>query len=204
MRRLLTKADWYIKIMLLLYSYFAYYILAAIGITFGYHRYFSHREFSAPKWLQVIFLYFGLLCGGRSALTWSAVHRMHHAYADTEKDPHSPIYKKWYEIVFSLWRVKKIPRKFCKDLLNDNLVMHFHTEGWKYLFLTYFFAAVYDWKLLICLLLIFVYSYIGFGLLNYLGHNNNGPINNFMINAFAPFEGNHRDHHEKSKKKISA
>jgi len=24
-----------------------------------------------------------------------------------------------------------------------------------------------------------------------------------MINLFAPFEGNHRDHHEESKKKIS-
>ena len=189
--------------MLLLYSYILYYILAAVGITFGYHRYFSHKEFKAPKWLQIIFLYCGVLCGGRSALTWSAVHRMHHAYADTPNDPHSPLYRKWYEIVFSLWRVKKIPRKFCKDLLDNKLVMHFHEDGWKYLFLTYFFAALFAWKLLLLFILVFLYSYIGFGLLNYFGHNNSGPINNFMINAFAPFEGNHKDHHEKSKKKIS-
>lgn len=191
--------------MLLLYSYITYYVLASISITFGYHRYFSHREFKAPLWLQTIFLYFGLLCGGRSALTWSAVHRMHHAYADTLKDPHSPKYKKWYEIVFSLWRVKRIPRRFCKDLLNNKLVMYFHHQGWKYAFLTYFFALLIDWRLLIILLLVFVYSYIGFGLLNYVGHNNNnGPINNLLINLFAPFEGNHKDHHEKSKKKKSS
>lgn len=189
--------------MLILYSYILYYVLAAIGITFGYHRYFSHKEFKAPKLLKVAFLYCGLLCGGRSALTWSAVHRMHHAYSDTPRDPHSPLYKKWYEIVFSLWKVKRIPRKFCKDLLDDKLVMHFHKAGQKYLFLTYFLALLYDWKLLLLFMLIFLYSYIGFGLLNYLGHDNNGPINNFMIHVFAPFEGNHRDHHEKSKKKVS-
>lgn len=189
--------------MLFLYSYILYFILASIGITFGYHRYFSHKEFNAPKWLEFIFLYCGLLCGGRSALTWSAVHRIHHAYSDTPKDPHSPKYKQWYEILFSLWRVKKIPRKFCKDLIDNKLVMHFHHEGWKYMFLTYFFALISGWEYLLMLIFVFILSYISFGLLNYLGHNNNGPINNFIINVFAPFEGNHKDHHEKSKKKIS-
>lgn len=190
--------------MLFLYSYILYYILASIGITFGYHRYFSHKEFNAPKWLEFIFLYCGLLCGGRSALTWSAVHRMHHAYSDTPNDPHSPKYKRWYEILLSLWKVKKIPRKFCKDLLNNKLVMHFHNDGWKYMFLTYFFALMIGWQYLVMFIFVFILSYISFGLLNYLGHNNNGPINNIIINIFAPFEGNHKDHHEKSKKKISA
>ena len=190
--------------MLLLYSYIAYYILAAIGITFGYHKYYSHRSFKAPIWLQILFLYTGLLCGGRSALTWSAVHRMHHAYEDTEKDPHSPLHNKWYEILFSLWRVKNIPRKFCKDLIKNKLVMHFHKEGWKYLFLTYFFALLISYKLLVALILVFIFSFLGFGALNFLGHNKEGPINNILINLFAPFEGNHRDHHEKSKKKIPA
>lgn len=181
---------------LLISSYALYYVLAAVGITLGYHRHFSHKQFKAPKWLQCVFLYFGLLCGGRSALTWAAVHRMHHAYADTSRDPHSPQYKKWYEILFSLWKVKSIPKRFCKDLLDNDLVMHFHHEGWKYLFLTYFFAAIFDWYYLMMLVLVFVFSYIGFGLLNYLGHGQNGPINNFLINLFAPFEGNHRDHHD--------
>ena len=188
--------------MLIIFSYILYFILASIGITYGYHRHFSHREYDAPHWLQFIFLYFGILCGGRSALTWCAVHRMHHAYADTPLDPHSPKYMKWYDVLLSLWRVKSIPRKFCKDLIKNKLVMHFHRDGWKYMFLTYFFALMYDWKCLLILILVFFYSYIGFGLLNYFGHDKNGPINNILINLFAPFEGNHRDHHEKSKKKI--
>ena len=54
-------------------------------------------------------LYLGSLCGCQSPISWSGVHRMHHAYADTSKDPHSPNFKKWYQILFSSWRVKNIP-----------------------------------------------------------------------------------------------
>ena len=82
--------------------------------------------------------------------------------------------------------------------------MHFHIPGWKYLIITYFYLSSISLNLLYTALLVFVYSYIGFGMLNYIGHSQQGPINNLLINLFAPFEGNHKDHHEKSKKKISS
>ena len=69
--------------MIVGYGYMIYWVLAAIGITYGYHRYFAHRQFETNAIMEIVFLYIGLLCGGRSALTWSAVHRMHHAHADT-------------------------------------------------------------------------------------------------------------------------
>ena len=96
--------------MILLYGYILYWILAAIGITWGYHRYFAHGGKQQHPVLEIIYLYFGLLCGGRSLLTWAGVHRMHHAYADTENDPHSPKNHPWYVVLFSLWKVKSIPR----------------------------------------------------------------------------------------------
>ena len=73
----------------LISAYLIYISIAIIGISLGYHRYFSHREFKATAWLEIIMLYCGLLCGGRSLLGWAGVHRMHHIYADTENDPHS-------------------------------------------------------------------------------------------------------------------
>jgi stearoyl-CoA desaturase (delta-9 desaturase) len=84
--------------MIFLYGYIAYWILALVGITFGYHRYFSHKSFTVNWLVEIILLYIGLLCGGRSALTWAGVHRMHHAYADTDKDPHSVKNYPWYVI----------------------------------------------------------------------------------------------------------
>jgi len=82
-------------------------------------------------------LYFGSLCGCQSPISWSGVHRMHHAYADTSKDPHSPNFKKWYEILFSSWRVKNIPRKFVKDLYENPRVLFFHRYRFLILLITY-------------------------------------------------------------------
>ena len=84
--------------LIIIKSYIVYWIISAIGITYGYHRYFCHKEYKTNKIFEIIMLYLGSLCGCQSPISWSGVHRMHHAYFDTLKDPHSPIFKKWYEI----------------------------------------------------------------------------------------------------------
>ena len=126
--------------MILLYGYITYWIVALIGITYGYHRYFSHKSYNASPMVEIWLLYIGLLCGGRSALTWSGVHRMHHVYADTPKDPHSVKNHPWYVILFSLWSVDSIPRKFLIDLIRNPRVMFFHKYG-TYIFIAHFLLS---------------------------------------------------------------
>jgi len=182
--------------MIVLYGYIFYWVLAAIGITYGYHRYFAHGKWEANSITEVVLLYIGLVCGGRSALTWSGVHRIHHAYADTDKDPHSPRNHPWYVILFSLWRVKNIPRKFIVDLIRNPRVMFFHRYG-KYIFVAHWVLTTWLFGVdaIVVNLMLFVLSYVGFGILNFYGHDSNGPTNRFLINLIAPFEGNHKDHH---------
>ena len=177
----------------LLYAYLTYYILATVGITFGFHRYFAHRDFKVHPTIEVVMLYCGVLCGGQSALSWSGVHRMHHAYADTKKDPHSPKYNKWWQILFSTWRVNNIPRKFVKDLFKNPRVIFFHKYRYYILAISY----VLFYPFMLYLAFTFICSYIFYGMLNLFGHDNKGPINRWWINLFAPFEGNHNDHHTK-------
>lgn len=179
--------------MTVIYGYGIYWGVALIGITFGYHRYFAHSFYSKNSLIEIIMLYAGLLCGGRSALTWAGVHRMHHAYADTPRDPHSPLYNKWWEILFSTWRIKNIPRKFVKDLYKNPRVMFFHKYRYYMLGLTY--VVLYQY--LFYLIITFALSYIFYGMLNLFGHSDEGPVNRWWINLFAPFEGNHDDHHTK-------
>lgn len=177
-------------------GYISYIFVALVGITLGYHRYFSHKEFEANPVIEVVMLYAGLLCGARSAITWVGVHRMHHAYADTKKDPHSAKYQPWWRILFSLWHVETIPRRFIKDLIRNPRVMFFHKYG-KYIFAIHIVATtlIFGLQSLAIHAIIFVLAYLGFGVLNLFGHNLQGPVNRVWINFIAPFEGNHADHH---------
>ncbi|MEL0015249.1 MAG: fatty acid desaturase [Rhodospirillales bacterium] len=186
--------------MIVLYGYIIYWIVAAVGITYGYHRYFAHNDYKTNKYFEVVLLYLGLLCGGRSALTWSGVHRIHHANADTDKDPHSPKNHPWYVVLFSLWRVKQIPRRYMTDLLDNPRVMFFHKYG-KYVLAAHWIVTtlLFGVNAIIINAMLIILSYMGFGILNFYGHDAKGPANNFLINLIAPFEGNHKDHHEYSK-----
>ena len=182
-------------------AYIFYLIIVTTGITLGYHRYFSHKEFSGNSFQEIIMLYCGLLCGCRSPLGWAGVHRMHHAYADTPKDPHSAKYQPWYKILFSLWRVDTIPRKFVKDLLKNKRMIFFNKYRYYlysiHLLITYIIFGPIS---IFYNAFIFILSYLGFGMLNLFGHDAHGPVNKLWINMVAPFEGNHLDHHKASAK----
>lgn len=69
----------------------SFYILNILGIWMVLHRYYSHGSFefrsSLLKW---IFTIIAVLTGRGSPLGWVYLHRKHHRYSDTEKDPHSP------------------------------------------------------------------------------------------------------------------
>jgi stearoyl-CoA desaturase (delta-9 desaturase) len=184
------------KYMILLYGYLFYYIAAAIGISIGYHRYFSHRTFETHVFFEYIFLFFGLICGGRSLLTWAGVHRMHHMNSDTIHDPHSPTFMGAKKVLLSLWKVKYIPRKHVRDLILNPRVCFFHRYG-KYIHIAYaafilFFGLQ---ALFIFVILPYIFSWIGFGSLNYFAHRNGKPINIPIANIISVSEGWHLNHH---------
>ena len=64
-------------------------ILSGLGITVGYHRYFSHRSFKANQFFEWIFMIFGTMAIQKSILQWCSNHRQHHKKLDTDKDPYS-------------------------------------------------------------------------------------------------------------------
>ncbi|MEM7623069.1 MAG: fatty acid desaturase, partial [Planctomycetota bacterium] len=66
------------------------YILTGLGITVGYHRLFTHRSFTTPKPVAMVFAMLGSMAIEGPMLQWVANHRKHHQHSDHEEDPHSP------------------------------------------------------------------------------------------------------------------
>jgi stearoyl-CoA desaturase (delta-9 desaturase) len=67
-----------------------FYLVSALGVTAGFHRYFTHRAFKANRALRNGLAIAGSLAMQGDVITWVADHRRHHVYADKEGDPHSP------------------------------------------------------------------------------------------------------------------
>jgi stearoyl-CoA desaturase (delta-9 desaturase) len=67
-----------------------FYWITGLGITVGYHRYFTHGSFKAKTPLRVALAVAGTMAMQGPVLTWVSDHRRHHKYSDKEGDPHSP------------------------------------------------------------------------------------------------------------------
>lgn len=74
----------------------ACYLLHMVGITVGYHRYFSHRSFKTSRVFQFILACLGCSALQKGPLWWAGHHRQHHRFADTADDPHSPLIRRWW------------------------------------------------------------------------------------------------------------
>lgn len=89
--------------------FIAHWYLSLFSQSFLQHRYAAHHQFTMNKFWERFFYIFAYITQGSSYLssrTYGILHRIHHAYADTDKDPHSP---KHFTNVFSMmWHTKLI------------------------------------------------------------------------------------------------
>jgi stearoyl-CoA desaturase (delta-9 desaturase) len=67
-----------------------FYVLTGLGVTIGFHRYFTHGAFKAGRGLRIALAVTGSMAMQGPVIGWVADHRRHHAFADRDGDPHSP------------------------------------------------------------------------------------------------------------------
>jgi stearoyl-CoA desaturase (delta-9 desaturase) len=67
-----------------------FYVVTVLGVTVGFHRYFTHGSFKASRPLRIALAIAGSLAIQGPVVQWVADHRRHHAFSDREGDPHSP------------------------------------------------------------------------------------------------------------------
>ncbi len=95
--------------MAILIFFICHWYLSLFSQTFFQHRYAALGAFTMSKFWERFFYLFAFITQGASYMSpraYAIMHRMHHAYTDTEHDPHSPSYST--DIPDMMWRTNKI------------------------------------------------------------------------------------------------
>ena len=113
---------------------FVLYVFTGLGITVGYHRFFTHGSFRAGSPLTIVLAVAGSMAIEGPVLRWVSDHRRHHAFSDRDGDPHSP----WRygetvpALIRGLWHAhlgwlfdpeNTNPKRYAPDLLRNRGVM---------------------------------------------------------------------------------
>ncbi|XP_033753922.1 stearoyl-CoA desaturase 5-like [Pecten maximus] len=106
-----------------------YYFLAAVGVTAGAHRLWSHRSYKAKTPLRVLLAFFQSAALQNDIFDWVRDHRVHHKFSETDADPHNATRGFFFSHIGWLL-VKKHPKVIAKgkqislkDLYDDPVVM---------------------------------------------------------------------------------
>ena len=73
--------------------FFGHWLASVFLQSFFLHRYGAHRQFSlSPRWERAFYFATWLMQGSSflNPRAYAILHREHHAFSDTERDPHSP------------------------------------------------------------------------------------------------------------------
>ncbi len=209
--------------MIILLFIVIHWYLSLFCQTFFLHRYAAHKMFSMSRFWEKIFFMLSFITQGSSYLSPNAygiMHRMHHAYADTENDPHSPKYDK--NLFAMMWRTKKryneiffreveIDDQFIKGVPAwtsfDKFVSRISVRiAWaiSYIVFYYFFAT--EWWMYLFLPINFLMGPIHGAIINWFAHKYG--YTNFKVNDtsknFLPLdflmlgESYHNNHHKNS------
>lgn len=105
-------------------------LIGPVGIGVGFHRLFSHRQFTTYRWVEVLLAVLGTLAGYAPLLFWVANHQYHHKFSDSEQDPSSPEQMGFWES-FLWYRLKaktlnKVDlNNYCtRQVIKDRFLRH--------------------------------------------------------------------------------
>ncbi|MFL3660412.1 MAG: acyl-CoA desaturase [Polaribacter sp.] len=189
--------------------------------SFFLHRYAAHQVFTMSKTMERISFILTWFFQGSSYLSaygYGIMHRMHHAYTDTEKDPHSPSHDP--NLFAMMWKTKTIYQdindqniavdaKFTKNVPQWKSFDAFASSRFSRLlwisfyivFFAYFTTALWQWALLpVALLMAPIHGVIInwfahiYGYVNYKMSNTSKNL--FPFDFLMMGEGYHNNHHK--------
>ena len=113
-----------------------WWIAGSWGIGMGYHRLLTHGGFKTPKWMEYFLTFCGTLGLQSGAITWVTTHRIHHAFTETEQDPHSPrggtfwSHIGWIMQGTAQNQTEATKQRFAPDLMKDKVHVFMNEYYW--------------------------------------------------------------------------
>src|SRR5215471_6600148 len=92
----------------ILVLFVTHWTLSIFAQTFFLHRYGAHRMFRMIRFWDRFFYLFSFIAQGPSFLiprAYAILHREHHAFSDTQRDPHSPRF--FSNAASMMWQTKR-------------------------------------------------------------------------------------------------
>ena len=189
------------------------YLIIGINEQAFFHRMYTHRSWDCPEVFKTIGLLISTLSLLGPVIYWVALHRAHHRYNDTSKDPHSPLYMSNFKIQF-LSSSLKIDIRNAADLMKNRKCIFFTVY--------YFEIIFFTWAILMFLMgplnfFLIILGGTGLALITansintwhhgqqyYFGQYQNNKIGtdtskNDIITGYLTFDGWHNNHHHDPK-----
>jgi stearoyl-CoA desaturase (delta-9 desaturase) len=102
-------------LLLCLGVFVAAYVVNLLYISVFYHRGLTHNALTMSPALKRFVYATGGWMTGLDAKGWCCMHRLHHRYSDTAKDPHSPVHKGIFGIALhQLYSYKRVLKGLMK------------------------------------------------------------------------------------------
>ena len=207
--------------MIVLIFFVVHWYISLFCQTFFLHRYAAHGAFIMSKGWERFFYILTFVTQGSSymsARTYALLHRLHHAYTDTEDDPHSPSFSKNAFHLMNQTRIKyadiynskmRIEEKFLKNLPDwpafERFAHPWMTRvAWIIVYCAfYYFFATAPWQYLLLPITIMIGPVHG-AIINWFAHKygsvnfslNNTSRNLFYIDVLMLGEAYHNNHHK--------
>jgi stearoyl-CoA desaturase (Delta-9 desaturase) len=207
--------------MAILIFFVLHWYLSLFMQTFFLHRYAAHRMFTMSVFWERFFYVLTFIFQGSSYLSpraYGIMHRLHHAYADTEKDPHSPSYSNG--LIDMMWKTKDIYNSILKNKINldkkflanipdwplmekigDNWYMR---VMWGTLYVLYYIWFADYWWMYLLLPVHFLMGPVHGAIINYFAHKfgyvnfkvNDTAKNLLPVDFLMMGESYHNNHHK--------
>ena len=207
--------------IIILVFFAAHWYLSLFMQTFLQHRYAAHRAFTMSRFWERFFYVAAYITQGSSYVSprvYAIMHRMHHAYTDTDKDPHSPSKDK--NLFAMMWQVRrcvldifgnkiKIEPRFLKNLPDWPMLDRIGHSKWSRLtwvavyVMIYVLVAPSAWWFLLLPIHITMVPVQGV-IINWFAHKygsvnfkmKNTSTNLFKVDLLMMGEAYHNNHHK--------